>query len=96
VKTIFFVLALLVAVAQQPPPMPPPGNPWHAEPLPGAFCAHGPTVPEGQACACEPKCMEGHDEEGNPDGTIWRIEDNLKCRAACHPKHCNCVSNCEP
>ncbi len=76
--------------------MPPPGNPDHVEPAPGMFCAHGPSVPAGQACSCEPKCMDNRDEAGNPDGTTYRQEDLVKCRAACHPKACRCVSNCEP
>ncbi len=96
-RTTLLALVLLLAGAQQHPPMPEPGNPGHQEPAPGAMCVHaGPGVDEGSACHCEPKCMEGHDEEGNPNGTQYRTEDTLRCRASCFPKRCACVSNCEP
>lgn len=88
-------LVLVIGLMFQNPPMPPPGNPDHVEPLPGQVCRHaGPGVDEGHACACEPQCMEGRDEEGR--ATVVRVEDNAKCRAACHTKHCGCVSSCEP
>ncbi len=95
-RTILLALVLLLAGAQQHPAMPPEGNPGHQEPVPGAVCVHaGPGVDEGSACHCEPKCMDGHDQEGNADGTQYRQEDP-KCRAYCFKTHCSCQSNCEP
>lgn len=95
-KSLLLILALLAAGAQEPS-MPPPGNPDHQQPAPGAYCQHaGPGVTDAHACACEPTCMDGHDGNGDPDGTVHRGEDNARCRAACHPKACRCISNCEP
>ncbi len=97
-RILLLTISLLFAAgAQQHPAMPEPGNPGHQEPAPGAMCVHaGPGVDAGSACACEPKCMDGHDPDGTPNGEVNRQEDNARCRAACHPKHCACVSNCEP
>lgn len=95
-KSLILTIALAILAAQSPP-MPPPGNPDHQEPAPGAFCRHdGPGVDADHACACQPTCMEDRDGNGEPTGGVTRQEDNVRCRAACHPKHCQCVSNCEP
>jgi len=92
-------------IAQVPPnpavppgphvPMPPPGNPNHEQPTEGNACrAPGATPDPFHDCACEPRCMDGTDEFGQPDGTMYRTEDTSKCRAACHPKFCLCPNPC--
>ena len=97
-KTLLLLAFVLAVVgAQDGPVLPPPGNPGHVEPPPGARCVHaGPGVSAAQACACVPTCMENRDGNGELDGTERRIEDVVRCRVACHPKHCACLSNCEP
>lgn len=83
------------AAALQGPPMPPPGNPNHDEPAPGAFChMAGETPDPGHDCACEKKCVSGTDADGHDDGTLVEVEDNVRCRAACHKRHCNCQTAC--
>lgn len=89
------IMLLTLGVAAQDIPMPPPGNPGHLPPPPGAYCSHG--GGEAHDCACQPLCVDNVDENGTPDGTQRRQEDNSKCRAACHPKHCHCPQpECEP
>jgi hypothetical protein len=39
--------------------------------------------------------MEGHDDDGTANGTMYRQEDP-KCRAWCHKDRCRCLSECEP
>jgi hypothetical protein len=91
-----WVFLLVLALAAQEPSMPPPGNPNHEEPLPGMSCVHeGPGVPATHACVCHATCMENRGPNGEPDGTFSKVEDNVKCRAACHKTHCACKSDCE-
>lgn len=84
-------------LALQDVPMPPPGgNPDHSEPAPGAFCTHGGSA--AHACACESTCEPILDGNGDPipGAGERRVEDNAKCRAACHKDHCHCPSPCTP
>lgn len=73
-------------MAQQTPSMPPEGNPGDQKPPDGAFCSRS-KKPE-HSCKCHAKCVD------KEDGTIQRIEDP-KCRAWCHPSHCQCPAECE-
>lgn len=85
-----------IVSAQGGPPMPPPGNPEHQEPAPGSSC-HTPDQRRPDAaheCACHRTCVEGTDNEGNPDGSLHEVEDRVNCRANCYRSRCNCSSPC--
>ena len=81
-NTWLLVLGLAALVAQEP------GNPGHKPPPADYYCeTHG--ADAAHTCACQrrdvdPLC------EGFP------IEDNVRCRVACHPTHCHCQVVCDP
>jgi len=77
--------------------MPPPGNPGHPEPPFGQSCVHEgmPGADEGHVCACHRECKPNLDDEGEVTAGE-HVQEDAKCRAFCHPKHCNCpIDNCE-
>lgn len=83
---LILVIAFMGLALQSPPSMPPPGNPNHDTPVDGAYCRNFKNDPPAHKCECERQCTV------QPDGTVTQVEDNVKCRAACHPQHCHCLS----
>jgi len=85
VKTLL-LMALVSFAVQTPVPEHYPGSNSHQKPPDGWFCSHNDPRP-AHKCACvrmdhDPNC------EGEP------LEDNLRCRVKCHPKHCHCPIVC--